>query len=383
MFLPPLAAAAAAPQTLQPEPNPTALPGAFLAECMPGATPPPLSNASRTFAPSGILVHLHYFEPPEMEACERANKRPNLAFFLAHAVEPSTPADGLFFHITANVLPPIGEFYASIGLPTPSRATLVPERANVRAELTTRAATTDLCYRADVIRQQEARRNVSYALFLNDGARGPFPPSSSDAAALGGAPAWLGRYAAAFRAPSVKAVGSMITCEHDAHLQSWALMIDWDARANFRDAYDATCAQDKEAAILGGEIGPHIKLLDAGGAISGLFPPALGFSGAHRACMHDHIEKGGCTNPLPFVQTPPSQAHWDDVGDLGEYTFVKFGGEQWRRRLMPEPYVAHVTRETARLLGNASGCVPAVPGAASYVADLRSDSDAISRAHRR
>ena len=91
----------------------------------------------------------------------------------------------------------------------------------------------------------------------------------------------------------------------------------------------------------------------------------------------------GCTNPLPFVQTPPSQAHWDDVGDLGEYTFVKFGGEQWRRRLMPEPYVAHVTRETARLLGNASGCVPAVPGAASYVADLRSDSDAISRAHRR
>jgi hypothetical protein len=54
MFLPPLAAAAAAPQTLQPEPNPTALPGAFLAECMPGATPPPLSNASRPFAPSGI-----------------------------------------------------------------------------------------------------------------------------------------------------------------------------------------------------------------------------------------------------------------------------------------------------------------------------------------
>ena len=52
---------------------------------------------------------------------------------------------------------------------------------------------------------------------------------------------------------------------------------------------------------------------------------------------------------------------------------------------MPEPYVAHVTRETARLLGNASGCVPAAPGAASttYVADLRSDSEAISRAHRR
>ena len=100
--------------------------------------------------------------------------------------------------------------------------------------------------------------------------------------------------------------------------------------------------------------------------------------------MHDHIAGGGCTNPLPFVQTPPSQAHWDDVGDLGEYTFVKFGGEQWRRRLMPEPYVAHVTRETARLLGNASGCVPAVPGAASrYVADLRSDPEAISRAHRR
>ena len=70
---------------------------------------------------------------------------------------------------------------------------------------------------------------------------------------------------------------------------------------------------------------------------------------------------------------------------LAAYTFVKFGGEQWRRRLMPEPYVAHVTRETARLLGNASGCVPAAPGTAStrYVADLRSDSEAISRAHRR
>ena len=49
---------------------------------------------------------------------------------------------------------------------------------------------------------------------------------------------------------------------------------------------------------------------------------------------------------------------------------------------MPEPYVAHVTRETARLLGNASGCVPAAPGTARYVADLRSDSDATSRAHR-
>ena len=42
---------------------------------------------------------------------------------------------------------------------------------------------------------------------------------------------------------------------------------------------------------------------------------------------------GGWSNP--FVQTPPSQAHWDDVGDLGEYTFVKFGGEQWRRRTAP------------------------------------------------
>ena len=86
---------------------------------------------------------------------------------------------------------------------------------------------------------------------------------------------------------------------------------------------------------------------------------------------------------MPGATPPPlSNASRPFAGDLGEYTFVKFGGEQWRRRLMPEPYVAHVTRETARLLGNASGCVP---GGASttYVADLRSDSEAISRAHRR
>ena len=59
--------------------------------------------------------------------------------------------------------------------------------------------------------------------------------------------------------------------------------------------------------------------------------------------------------------------------DLGAMTFVKFGGEQWRRRLMPEAYVEHVTAETKRLL-NASGCVPGVGEGGGYVADLAPDS---------
>ena len=53
-----------------------------------------------------------------------------------------------------------------------------------------------------------------------------------------------------------------------------------------------------------------------------------------------------CRNPIPRTAQLP---------ELGELTFVKFGGDLFRKQLFSPAYVAHVTRDTERLL-RTRGC---------------------------
>ena len=190
----------------------------------------PLGRTS-TFAPNGILVHLHYYGDAAMEPCELTNKWTNLVQLINVTMLIKHPK--LEFLVTSSgKLPNVTEVYRSIGAPPPARATLFPSHVSYE-EVGQSKDKTDLCPRAAVLRRMSTRVNPpSYILFLNDGARGPYPnPGSQQSSVQLGVPLWLARYASAFAEDSgVRAVGTALSCEMDLHLQSWALMIDWSVK---------------------------------------------------------------------------------------------------------------------------------------------------------
>jgi len=127
-----------------------------------------------------IMVSFVYFENENMSACELANKRNNLAFFLLSAVSISSevlfvftfpgrrpePLDVLH---TAGILPESvsGKTIASY---------LTSRQKNVELhESTTYPFAPDLCHHhAVILGQLRRRQNFDYVMILNDGVRGPF-----------------------------------------------------------------------------------------------------------------------------------------------------------------------------------------------------------------
>lgn len=347
---------------------------------------------SRTHASTpSVLVHLHYYEDAgDMTPCELANKRTNLAFLIERAMlANSTANDNVFFHVTFNGddLPSLHEFYTSINVTVPSRPSLFPtHRGNVQVERVD-ASSTDLCPRAAVIRkamrvEKYGTRHFSHVLFLNDGARGPFftasevpppspPPSSppslppslplpstvvdgdassssaaratasgaahaekAAAATLAAAPAWLAPYMQAFAHDSrVAAVGTTLSCEFAAHLQSWAVMFRWDVtKLHLLSAYEATCGDvDKTAAIDLGEIGPHSTLLANGHAIASLFPsvPVLLQADAEQivSARSTHAHAPRAQIPDPGALRTPAVHHTE----THRRTVRAAGGQQYER----------------------------------------------------
>ena len=307
-----------------------------------------------------VFVHYHYYENQTgMSWTEVVNKRTNLAVFIRQAVMRSPP--NVSFHITWNGddLPTPDLFYSSINITAPAASdTIFPTGPNVVVEKVG-ASTTDLCPRAHALRSSTAfpRNNFSHMLFVNDGARGPFSASASESMS------WIRPYVRAFRSKNVAAAGVTMSCEVAPHLQSWALMIDSRVKDIFLSAYGASCNQSKSDAIMTAEVGPFSHLLSRGYALSSFFAPVSQFGAAEASCLDARPTR------LPMLRSSLSDCHnpygsdgrqmvWPESTRLDQLGFAKFGGEQWRRGMLPDNYVAHVRKATAAIIGT-SCCAPA------------------------
>ena len=61
-----------------------------------------------------------------------------------------------------------------------------------------------------------------------------------------------------------------------------------------------------------------------------------------------------CENP--YAPTAYERT-WQDV-ELGNLTFIKYGGDPWRQGILPEPYRVHAFEETAELLHMRNATLP-------------------------
>ena len=128
-----------------------------------------------------VLVSFVHFEEDRMSACELANKRNNLAFFLLSAVSTSPP--NVHFALTfPGKKPGLSDILTSAGiLPDSVSGKVVTDLLSNREEnvefLGSRVnhSAADLCHHHGVISEHiRAGRYFDYVLILNDGVRGPF-----------------------------------------------------------------------------------------------------------------------------------------------------------------------------------------------------------------
>ena len=128
-----------------------------------------------------VLVSFVHFEEERMSACELANKRNNLAFFLLSAVSTSSP--NVHFALTfPGRKPEPSDILTSAGiLPESSSGKVVTDLLTNREEnvellgSSVNQSAADLCHHHGVISEHiRAGRFYDYVLILNDGARGPF-----------------------------------------------------------------------------------------------------------------------------------------------------------------------------------------------------------------
>lgn len=290
-----------------------------------------------------VVVHLHYYESSEYERCKLIVKRTNLALFVKAAVLGSS--GGTTFVVTASGdgVPPADDFFASVGVPAWG-PTVLPDSVVYRRVNNT---LTDLCPRALVLRDY-VTSDVTHALFLNDGVRGPFAEG----------PSWLDQFLRAFAEPDVGVVGVVAGCEGSFHLQSWAVMIDAKkAGRAYLDLYNWTChAHVKHHIVDKAEIGAVTTTSPTIGAhaIAALWPPLHGDAALLRSCLDTNAAPRlkrylhMCKNLYVPARYPGRFAAPTRLTDV---VFTKFGGNVWES--IPADFKARVTSQTQRRLGPA------------------------------
>eukprot|EP00928_Gymnodinium_smaydae_P062771 TRINITY_DN46559_c0_g1_i1.p1 TRINITY_DN46559_c0_g1~~TRINITY_DN46559_c0_g1_i1.p1 ORF type:complete len:397 (-),score=7.56 TRINITY_DN46559_c0_g1_i1:423-1475(-) len=309
-----------------------------------------------------IWVHYHYHESSSLRRCRRVNKRLNLIMFIQRAVVSSPPS--IYFHFTlgGEDLPSAEDFFSSVGMNGTMRSSIFPVQANVKVERLQGNHGTDLCPRSISIQRMKLRgEHFDYAVFLNDGTRGPFGPLGVN----GGSafvPGWLAFHVGLFHSnPAVSVVGSVMTCERDLHLQSWFLIVDWRSFDLFHARYAATCSlganvTEKLKAIDIGEIGVYRSLFSSNLTIASIWPAVNAFPLDRSICFNNstrnqttncehwrHDVLYACQNPWlvkPFAPPPPEHM-----------VFIKYGGEILEQGHYPQRFQDSVDLLTADLLG--------------------------------
>ena len=132
-----------------------------------------------------VLVSFVHFEDDRMSACELANKRNNLVFFLLSAVSTSPP--NVHFALTfPGSKPEPSDVLISAGIrPDSVSGKVVTELLSNRVENVellvsgVNQSAADLCHHHVVISERiRTGLQFDYVLILNDGVRGPFFISS-------------------------------------------------------------------------------------------------------------------------------------------------------------------------------------------------------------
>lgn len=206
-----------------------------------------------------IIVSFIYFESERQSACERNNKRTNLAMFLRLAV--ATSGLNIHFHITfPGLKPSVGEILDSIGaeplsdhggLRTMLTRMLTNQMGNVivrNSTVHTRGAA-DLCHHYDVLWRavHHEGREYDYVFTLNDGVRGPFVDAVISKALVerlpfANVPLWLAKHLTLMvQNKQARLVGSVLSCQVDTHVQSSVLLIDWRVLDIALQHFKATC----------------------------------------------------------------------------------------------------------------------------------------------
>ena len=319
-------------------------------------------SGARGFAPVpplSVLANMNYYESRKsMNHCELVAKRTNLAFFIEQAIVNSNGR--VFFHITYNGddFRPVREFYRSIGLPAPQRATLFPALDHVLVQRGP-PSPTDLCSRFWVLRAAflNSRRRFSHYLFINDAVRGPFFEPSSVRLEPWALPPWLGPFLT--NDPTIAAVGVSGSCQVSSHLQSWAIFFDSSVQDIFLHAYDESCRTgSKWSAIVIAEVGPYQKIFARGKAIKMLLPDVAHFGSREAASL---AGKGWHRPPLwhklrrchtPFAG---GQLFYRNLPPLENLVFVKSAGNKWRQGFFPYDYTNRIAQATLAVLGT-QGC---------------------------
>lgn len=132
-------------------------------------------------------------------------------------------------------------------------------------------------------------------------------------------------------------VGPVSSCEIDTHIQSWMLMFTKDIASIIELHMHSACSTDMSwtDAIILCEVGAAVDVLGKGFALASLHPNFTLFTEHHRNALRYGVAEikeklFGCSNPL--VGEGGYAASESDLPDL---VFSKFGGEIWRKKLLP------------------------------------------------
>ena len=162
-------------------------------------------------------------------------------------------------------------------------------------------------------------------------------------------PLWLEKFVHLFEG-GASLVGPTCSCEIDVHIQTWTAMFSADIADSIKLHLLATCAPNLPwfGAISLSEVGTSTSLLANGYSLASLHPSFPVFTDHHRDALRNGVielrEKlFHCNNPLLGEGGEALSKR-----NLSETVFVKYGGEIWRKKLIPPTLVEKiisVTRE--------------------------------------
>ena len=155
-----------------------------------------------------------------------------------------------------------------------------------------------------------------------------------------------------FTENSTRLVGPILSCEKDAHVQSWTQLYDWRVMDIVLPILRSTCRPGVNwDSAIASEVAIGVSLLHEGFSIAGLQPGCRVFSQQDRMKLlrgEPELlrELSWCKNILRS-----DVSNFLDQLTPDTHGFVKFGGTLWREGLLPMSFVENVHAETRRRFG--------------------------------
>jgi len=307
-----------------------------------------------------LLVHYSYFEGKHTPYCEVLLKRLNLATFLKRAVRKSSNIHFIF--TISGALPEASRFYGSIELDPLFGKSIIPRYNNIKIIFAPDDGLPDLCHHARAISGFKRKNSPKYLLFLNDGVRAPLndSPITSDekkyytnVGSVYNVPLWISDMLKLLLSETqIKAVGPVLSCEIDLHLQGWYILSKFDVTEWYLQTFHDTCNPNATWEFnIRKEVEFTTNILLNGGKVAALFPKKIAVSLedqrslvgnlANKTVLYKNLN--GCVNPIVFQQKEnPARTL-----DIKKLSAIKYGGGFYRNNIFNRPtkiLVEHLTQ---------------------------------------